>query len=88
MQTQTLSYKQDLLDLIKPFKQAFMRSADQEETTVQYARRIMGKTIASLSDEEVRVFISEFQYLLETFMDEYERSVFDKKTLKEVLWEL
>lgn len=57
----------------------------QEENRVQQARRIMGQDIADLSDGDLEIFLTEFQYLIDSWLDEYERKVFDNKTLKELL---
>jgi len=59
----------------------------QEENRLQKARRIMGNRVNDLTDHELEVYISEFQYLIDSFMDEYEKKVFGNKTLKEILKE-
>ena len=58
---------------------------NKEEGRIQTARRFMGDEIAMLSDEELRVYLAEFQYLITAWVDEYERSVFNGKTIREVL---
>jgi len=60
----------------------------QEENRLQKTRRIMGSRVDELTDHELEVYISEFQYLIDSFMDEYERKVFGNKTLKEILKEV
>ena len=45
----------------------------QEETQLQKARRIMGCATDDLSDEELKTAITEFQYLLNEWMYEFER---------------
>ncbi len=57
----------------------------QEETRLQQARRIMGSEIDSLSDEELEVCLTEFQHLLDEWLDAFERELFDGQTLKQVL---
>jgi hypothetical protein len=47
----------------------------------------MGEAIANLSDQELDVYLTEFQYLIESWLDEYEKQVFDNKTLQQVLRE-
>jgi hypothetical protein len=59
----------------------------REETRLQKVRRIMGEDVKALSDEELNVYLTEFQFLIDSWMDEYERQVFDGKTLKEVIME-
>lgn len=59
----------------------------QEETLIVLTRRIMGDAIADLSDDELRIFITKFQYLIDCWLDEFEREVFDGLTLKQLLME-
>lgn len=57
----------------------------QEETRLQQARHIMAGAIDSLSDEELEVYLAEFQHLLEEWLDAFECELFDGQTLKQVL---
>jgi len=57
----------------------------QEDTQIQKARRIMGDAVKSLSDHELEVFLTEFQYLIEGWLDTYERSIFNGLTLQQLL---
>lgn len=59
----------------------------QEETQVQKARLIMGDDVKNLSDEDLGVFLTEFQYLIDCWLDEYEKQVFNNKTLSELMKE-
>ncbi len=59
----------------------------QEETRIQNARLIMGEDVKHLSDEDLEVFLTEFQYLIDCWLDEYEKQVFNNKTLKEIIKE-
>lgn len=59
----------------------------QEETQVQKARLIMGDDVKALSDEDLEVFLTEFQYLIDCWLDEYEKQVFNNKTLSELMKE-
>jgi hypothetical protein len=59
----------------------------QEETQVQKARLIMGEDVKDLSDGDLEVFLTEFQYLIDCWLDEYEKQVFNNKTLKELMKE-
>lgn len=59
----------------------------KEEDRLQKARRILGSTIEGISDEQLEVYIAEFQYLITAWLDEYERKVFNGLTLREVLQE-
>ena len=57
----------------------------QEESRLQQARRIMGSTLDSLSDEELEICLTEFQHLLDEWLDAFEHGLFDGMTLKQVL---
>lgn len=59
--------------------------SSQEETRLQQARRIMGSVINDLSDEELEGCLTEFQHLLDEWLDAFEREQFDGQTLKQVL---
>jgi hypothetical protein len=57
----------------------------QEESRLSQARRILGQSAANLSDEDLEVKVSEFQYLLECWMDTFERSIFSNQTLTQIM---
>lgn len=57
----------------------------QEETRIQKARLIMGDDVKDLSDEDLEAFLTEFQYLIDCWLDEYEKQVFNNKTLRELI---
>lgn len=59
----------------------------QEETLIVMTRRIMGDSVTDLSDEELRICVTKFQYLIDCWLDEFERDVFDGLTLKQLLME-
>lgn len=58
-----------------------------EETNILKTRRILGETAETLSDEQMECIVAEFQFLANSWLDEFEREVFDGMTLKEVLHE-
>lgn len=57
----------------------------QEENKVQKARRILGETAINLTDEQLETNLSEFEYLINDWLDEFEKYVFEGKTLKEII---
>jgi hypothetical protein len=57
----------------------------QEENNITRARNHLGEISKKFSDEQMLATISEFQFLIDTWLDEYEREVFKGMTLKEVL---
>jgi hypothetical protein len=60
----------------------------QEENRLIKARRVLGKTVEPISDEELETYLTEFQFLLEEWLDMFERQIFDNKTLRELLREV
>ena len=56
-----------------------------EEKMVLKMRRMLGETANKLTDEKVECLATEFQFLINAWLDEYERDVFEGMTLKEVL---
>lgn len=72
---------------LQPISNALDRvfSTQREESKVDKTRRIMGSLTNDLSDEELEVYITEFQYLIDEWLDCFERQVFDGQTLKQVL---
>lgn len=57
----------------------------EDQKTILEAREILGDDAAKCSDEQLLNLISEMQYLLGTWMEEFERSIFDGKTLNELI---
>jgi len=58
---------------------------DQQEKTILEAREILGEPARDLSDEQVFDLVNEVQFLIDGWLEEYERKVFDGKSLDEVL---
>ena len=59
----------------------------QDESKLQKARRILGEIAIDISDQELESNLTEFHYLIDSWIDEFERQIFDNKTLREVLKE-
>ena len=59
--------------------------SQQEETLVLRARRIMCNMVSDVSDEDMKAYITEFQYLINSWLDCFEQTVFDGSTLKQLL---
>lgn len=59
----------------------------QEENRIAKARRVMGEDIKDLTDEEVEVYLTEFNFLLDSWFDEFETKIFEGKTLQQMLRE-
>jgi serine protease inhibitor len=54
----------------------------REDKTLQRAKEILGK---DYSTEDVKSLIASFEYLIENWLEQYERKVFNNKTVKEIL---
>lgn len=59
----------------------------QEETKLQKTRRIMGQLVVNTPDEDLEAYITEFEYLITNWLDEFERQAYGGITLKELLQE-
>jgi len=56
-----------------------------EENQIISARRKLGETAKTLTDEQIECMVTDFQYLIDTWLDEFECEVFGGKTLKKLL---
>jgi len=77
-----------------PASQSISQSLDQlfpeqqvEDKKLQEARKILGETANKFTKEQLKDVITEVQYLVSTWLDEYERDLFDGLTLNEFLHE-
>ena len=77
----SLSQKTDTYDQIN---QHFQQQ-NEEQKTIQDAREILGNEAEGLTDNQIKDLVNEIQYLVDTWIEEYEQKVFDGKTLKELL---
>lgn len=62
-----------------------LEGQDQQEKTIQEAREILGEAADNLTDEQVYDLANEVQFLVDSWLEEYERKVFDGKSLDELL---
>lgn len=58
-----------------------------EENKIIGIKRQLGESAQVLSDEQIEYLITDFQYLIDTWLNEFETHVFGGKTLKELLGE-
>lgn len=56
-----------------------------EENKILKTRRILGETGRTLSDEQIETIVTQFQFLVDSWLDEFEKEVFNGMTLKEVI---
>jgi len=57
----------------------------KEETQLQKARRILGDIALDMGDDELIGCLAQFQFLLNSWLDDYEKQIFDGKTLDQLL---
>lgn len=56
------------------------------ETKIQKARRVLGAEIsAAVTDEQLEIFLTEVQFLLDSWLDSFEKEMFDGLTLSQIL---
>lgn len=56
-----------------------------EDKTIQRAKEILGDKYSS---EDVKSMVASFEYLIDAWLREYEKKIFNNKTLKEMLQDL
>ena len=57
----------------------------EEENRLQKARRVLGEISFEITDEQLEIFITGIQFLLDSWLDNFERKMFDGLTLKQIL---
>jgi hypothetical protein len=62
-------------------------STPAQETLLQKTRHTMGDTVSELSDDELESYITEFQHLIDYWLDTFEKDLFDGVTLQQLLRE-
>ncbi len=60
---------------------------ERELTRIEKARQIMGDLIVGMADEELEKYLTEFQFLLNAWLDQYEKQLFEGRTLEQLLKE-
>jgi len=56
-----------------------------QETKQNSVKRNLGETGTTLSEEQINTLAADFQYLIDTWLDEFEEEVFEGKKLQEIL---
>lgn len=55
------------------------------ESDTAKAKEILGDKAKGMTDDEIKRQVASIQFLADSWLDEYERSIFDGKTLNEKL---
>jgi hypothetical protein len=53
-------------------------------TELEQAREVFGKKVAHLSDSELQAYLSKMQFLIDSWLDMFERKTFEGKTIQEL----
>ena len=61
----------------------FPISSEENKTT--RIRKALGETAQSLSNEQIETIITEFQFLIDSWLDEFEKEIFGGLSIKEVI---
>lgn len=57
----------------------------QQENKIIKVRKMLGEIAEGLSDEQIEVDLTQFEYLATAWLDDFEKLLFDGKTLQEVV---
>ncbi len=60
---------------------------NQEENKIIKARGVLGETARDFTDEQLGYLVTDFEYLVDSWLDLFEKRVFAGKTLRELLGE-
>lgn len=63
----------------------YFSEQNQQQKIVQEAREVLGESASKMNDEKVYDMVVEMQYLVDTWVEEFEKEIFDGKTLKEII---
>ncbi len=58
-----------------------------DDIELEKAKAVLGDIAKKMSDDQIKDICVEIQYLVESWLDDYERSIFNGKTLRELLGE-
>lgn len=56
-----------------------------EDKTIKRTKELLGNLVNKFSDYEIQTIATEIEYLCETWLDTYERTIFKGQTLNELL---
>ncbi len=60
---------------------------EQSDKKIELAHSILGELANQFTDEELRDVVTQIQHLAESWLDDFEKSIFDGLTLQELLHE-
>lgn len=77
------SYRSTYKNLDNALNQIFPQQ--KEETNLSRTRRTLGEVGQQLSEDELKTIVTDFQFLIDTWLDAYEKEVFGGITLHNLL---
>ena len=83
----TLSSSSDIENPLKKSLDDLFPEQKYEEKNIQQAKQILGSLAESYSREQLKEQITKIQYLAESWIDDFERTVFKGLSLQELLHE-
>ncbi|QQS43876.1 hypothetical protein IPM65_07115 [Candidatus Roizmanbacteria bacterium] len=60
-------------------------SQSDEVNKIARTRRLLGETADHLTEEQLKTIVTDFQFLIDTWLDAYEKELFDGVTLQNLL---
>ena len=70
-------------ELDRALKEIFPEQSEQ--TQLSRLKKLLGASAESMSDSELKVVLADFQALIDSWLDAYEKRVFDGNTLQDLL---
>lgn len=80
------SHSQTPYDINKSLDELFPEQ-QHDGKKIQKAKQILGSLVNDFTDEQLKYTVSEVEYLTESWLDEFERQIFEGLTLNELLHE-
>jgi len=56
-----------------------------EQTQLSRIKKLLGEPAQNLTESELKIILCDFQFLIDAWLDTYERRVFDGNTLQDLL---
>jgi len=84
---QEIIHHQNKSKSIKKSLDQLFPEQEYEEKNLQKVKEVLGTVAHEMSLEELKVAVTEVQFLVETWLDDFERGIFNGLTLKELLHE-
>lgn len=61
---------------------SYLRDKDIEK-----AKKTLGQLVSNFTEEELKTIVTEMRFLVESWLDDFEKSTFNGKTLRQLLYE-